>query len=216
MDANLSKYLAFVKTVEYGSFTRAAEMLHYSQSGISRMLCFFCYCALEQTTALWGSSYLALSRGFSAQDAARFASLFFLGITAGRAASGFLTLVLNDIKMMRLGQVLILAGVGALALPAGARFMAEGVAKGGYVLKDCEGTPDAILIASGSEVSLVLEAAAILEAEGHKFRVVSMSSSRAVARFAFPFVPQPAGEGKPPRAARAKVGPVTPPSMETR
>ena len=38
MDANLLKYMAFVKTVEYGSFTRAAEMLHYSQFGISRMI----------------------------------------------------------------------------------------------------------------------------------------------------------------------------------
>ena len=38
MDANLLKYMAFIKTVEYGSFTRAAEILHYSQSGISRMI----------------------------------------------------------------------------------------------------------------------------------------------------------------------------------
>ena len=38
MDMNLQKYLAFVKTVEYGSFTKAAEMLNYSQSGISRMI----------------------------------------------------------------------------------------------------------------------------------------------------------------------------------
>ena len=35
---NLQKYLAFVKTVEYGSFTKAAEMLNYSQSGVSRMI----------------------------------------------------------------------------------------------------------------------------------------------------------------------------------
>lgn len=35
MNANLLKYLAFLKTVEYGSFTRAAEALNYSQSGIS-------------------------------------------------------------------------------------------------------------------------------------------------------------------------------------
>jgi len=35
---NIQKYMAFVKTVEYGSFTRAAEMLNYSQSGISRMI----------------------------------------------------------------------------------------------------------------------------------------------------------------------------------
>ena len=38
MDMNLQKYLSFVKTVEYGSFTKAAEILNYSQSGISRMI----------------------------------------------------------------------------------------------------------------------------------------------------------------------------------
>ena len=38
MDMNLLKYMAFLKTVEYGSFTRAAEVLKYSQSGISRMI----------------------------------------------------------------------------------------------------------------------------------------------------------------------------------
>ena len=38
MDMNLLKYMAFVKTVEYGSFTKASENLHYSQSGISRMI----------------------------------------------------------------------------------------------------------------------------------------------------------------------------------
>ncbi len=38
MDMSITKYLAFVKTVEHGSFTKAAEMLNYSQSGISRMI----------------------------------------------------------------------------------------------------------------------------------------------------------------------------------
>ncbi len=38
MDMNIQKYMAFVKTVEYGSFTKAAEKLSYSQSGISRMI----------------------------------------------------------------------------------------------------------------------------------------------------------------------------------
>ena len=38
MDMNMQKYLSFVKAVEYGSFTKAAEVLHYSQSGISRMI----------------------------------------------------------------------------------------------------------------------------------------------------------------------------------
>lgn len=38
MDMNLQKYLAFVKTAEYGSFTKAAEILNYSQSSVSRMI----------------------------------------------------------------------------------------------------------------------------------------------------------------------------------
>ena len=38
MDTNIQKYMAFVKTIEYGSFTKAAEILNYSQSGISRMI----------------------------------------------------------------------------------------------------------------------------------------------------------------------------------
>ncbi|MBQ7897850.1 MAG: LysR family transcriptional regulator [Clostridia bacterium] len=38
MDMNLQKYLSFVKTVEYGSFTKAAEIMNYTQSGISRMI----------------------------------------------------------------------------------------------------------------------------------------------------------------------------------
>lgn len=38
MDMNILKYMAFIRTVEYGSFTKAAEMLNYSQSGISRMI----------------------------------------------------------------------------------------------------------------------------------------------------------------------------------
>lgn len=38
MDMNIQKYMSFVKTIEYGSFTKAAEILNYSQSGISRMI----------------------------------------------------------------------------------------------------------------------------------------------------------------------------------
>ncbi len=38
MDMNIQKYIAFIRTVEYGSFTKAAEILNYSQSGISRMI----------------------------------------------------------------------------------------------------------------------------------------------------------------------------------
>ena len=85
------------------------------------MLCFFCYCALETTAGLWASSYLTLTRGVAADTAASFASLFYIGITAGRAACGFLTLKLSDTQMIRLGQFILALGILALLLP-GPRF----------------------------------------------------------------------------------------------
>jgi len=53
------------------------------------------------------------------------------------------------------------------------------VARGGYVLKDCDGTPEVILIATGSEVGITVEAADKLAAAGTKVRVVSMPSTDA-------------------------------------
>ncbi|WP_038173657.1 transketolase [Vibrio pacinii] len=53
------------------------------------------------------------------------------------------------------------------------------IAKGGYILKDCAGKPELILIATGSEVELAVEAAAQLTAEGKQVRVVSMPATDA-------------------------------------
>ncbi|OCH20289.1 transketolase [Aliivibrio logei] len=53
------------------------------------------------------------------------------------------------------------------------------IAKGGYILKDCEGQPELIFIATGSEVELAVEAAAQLTAEGKAVRVVSMPATDA-------------------------------------
>lgn len=83
------------------------------------MVCFFCYCALEQTAGLWASSYLSLYKGVSAETAATFASMFYIGITIGRALSGFVTMKLNDVQMIRLGQVLIAVGILIMFLPFG-------------------------------------------------------------------------------------------------
>jgi len=90
---------------------------------------FFCYCALEQTTILWASSYLALSKGVPAETAAKFGSLFCLGITVGRALSGFITMKLNDAQMIRLGSGIIAAGIAAMLLPLG-----ESAALAGLIL----------------------------------------------------------------------------------
>lgn len=83
------------------------------------MVTFFCYCAVEQTVILWGGSYLVLQEGMTAETAAFYASLFFIGITAGRAVCGFLTMKFSDRQMVRFGQVLIAAGALSMLLPFG-------------------------------------------------------------------------------------------------
>ena len=83
------------------------------------MAAFFFYSAVEQTSALWASSYLVLHKGVPAETAARFAGLFFLGITLGRLLSGFLTIRLSDPQMIRLGEGIVAAGAAAFLLPLG-------------------------------------------------------------------------------------------------
>ncbi len=90
-------------------------------SGVKNVLvCFFCYCALEQTTGLWASSYLTLYKGVPAETAASFASMFFIGITIGRALNGFASMKLKDVQMIRLGQVLLFIGIFIMFMPLGA------------------------------------------------------------------------------------------------
>ena len=83
------------------------------------MLMFFCYCSLEQTAGLWASSYLVLKHGLDAETAASFGSMFFIGITVGRAISGFITMKLKDHQMIRLGQIIIAIGIVLMCLPLG-------------------------------------------------------------------------------------------------
>ena len=83
------------------------------------LIAFFCYCALEQTAMLWGSTYLVRQIGMNEQRAASLASMFFIGITSGRFLSGFLTYKLSDEKMIRLGQGIIGLGVLVMLLPLG-------------------------------------------------------------------------------------------------
>ena len=61
-------------------------------------------------------------------------------------------------------------------LPYQARDAAQilDIARGGYVLADCDGTPEAIIIATGSEVTLAMDAAVVLREKGRRIRVVSM------------------------------------------
>lgn len=81
------------------------------------LLMFFCYCAIEQTAGLWASSYLVLYKSVSADQATTWASLYYIGITIGRAISGFITMKLNDSQMIRLGEGIIALGLVVLLLP---------------------------------------------------------------------------------------------------
>ena len=83
------------------------------------MVTFFCYCAVEQTSMLWGSSYMVLHNGLTAEEAASYASLFCIGITVGRFFNGFLMMRFTDNQMIRAGQAVIIAGIVILLLPFG-------------------------------------------------------------------------------------------------
>lgn len=88
---------------------------------------FFFYSALELTTGLWGSSYMVAVRGISAETAAKWISLFYLGITAGRFFSGFLTLRFSDDAMVRLGEGTAIVGILLILLPLHNLFLCVGL-----------------------------------------------------------------------------------------
>lgn len=81
------------------------------------MLVFFCYCAVEATFGLWGASYLVFARQFEVDDAARLVSVYYIGITAGRFASGFLTEWFTNKQLVYAGQGTIVLGLLVLLLP---------------------------------------------------------------------------------------------------
>ncbi|MGM0214512.1 MFS transporter [Enterococcus sp. AZ109] len=81
------------------------------------LMTFFGYCALEMTTGLWASSYLVQFRGIEVETAARFASLFYLGITFGRFLCGFISDRLGDKQLIRLGLFLLSLGILLIFLP---------------------------------------------------------------------------------------------------
>ena len=83
------------------------------------MIAFFCGCAMETVVGLWASSYFVVKNQLPADLAASYASLFFIGMTVGRAISGFLTYKMNDTQMIRLGSSLIALGIVVMLLPMG-------------------------------------------------------------------------------------------------
>lgn len=87
---------------------------------------FFGYCALELTSSLWASSYLVQARGVPIEIASGCASLFYIGITVGRAINGFLAMRLTDRSLIRIGLGIIFAGIMLVLLPLDTLFACAG------------------------------------------------------------------------------------------
>ncbi|MBR7927107.1 MFS transporter [Aerococcaceae bacterium zg-ZUI334] len=81
------------------------------------MISFLAYCAIESIVGLWASSYFVLYKGIPEGIAASYAALFYIGITVGRALSGFLTFKFSDEQMIKIGSSVIFLGIFGLLVP---------------------------------------------------------------------------------------------------
>ncbi len=90
------------------------------------MVCFFCYCSVENSAMLWASSYLHLEEGIAVETASSLTGMFCLGITAGRGINGFIAMRFSDRQMVRMGLCVLFAGVVILFLPLGSNAAVAG------------------------------------------------------------------------------------------
>lgn len=75
------------------------------------------YCSMEFTVGTWGATYLVNSYAILPENAARWISVYYGGIMLGRLVSGFLSIKLNDTRLIRSGLLISLLGMGMLFLP---------------------------------------------------------------------------------------------------
>ena len=97
-----------------------------AKGAIPCFIAFFAYCSLELTTSLWASSYLVQKWELTPEAAAGFASLFYIGVTFGRFANGFLAIKFSDRFLIRMGLGIIAAGVALLFVPFHSAFALVG------------------------------------------------------------------------------------------
>lgn len=129
----------------YGSGERGADEEHPARRTRAQLLripgvkavlvSFFCYSAFEATCGNWAATFCTLARGIDAGTAASWAALFYMGITAGRAVSGFISLKVSDRAMIRLGQALVAVALACVLMPGDTALFA------GLVLMGCGCAP---------------------------------------------------------------------------
>lgn len=81
------------------------------------LIAFLAYCALEQTAGIWATTFLVDYKGIDSTTAAKFASFFYIGITAGRAFAGLFADKIGDKLLLRAGSAVIFIGILLVALP---------------------------------------------------------------------------------------------------
>ncbi|MBR6361065.1 MAG: MFS transporter [Clostridia bacterium] len=81
------------------------------------LFAFFAYCSIEGIAFVWTSTYLVNNRGMAEENAARFASLFYLGMTLSRFLTGFVADRFGDRKMIKWGYFVCFAGILMILLP---------------------------------------------------------------------------------------------------
>ncbi len=105
-----------------GGTRRGMLELFRAKGAVFAMLTFFLYTAIEASVMLWGASYLVKVKNVPPESAAGWVSLFFLGITAGRMLSGFVSMRLSNEAMIRAGGILVIVGIAPMLLPLPAPF----------------------------------------------------------------------------------------------
>lgn len=116
-----------IQQEEYGAKALSVWEVLSLPGAKAGMVTFLCYCALESTLGLWGATYISQVRGVDEATAASFGAMFYIGITVGRAISGFMAMKLLPKQMVRVGQTLLALGCIFMMIPAGSTLSGIGL-----------------------------------------------------------------------------------------
>lgn len=116
-----------IQQEEYGAKALSVWEVLSLPGAKAGMVTFLCYCAVESTLGLWGATYISQVRGVDEATAASFGAMFYIGITVGRAISGFMAMKLLPKQMVRVGQALLALGCICMMIPAGSTLSGIGL-----------------------------------------------------------------------------------------
>lgn len=105
------------ESVEETSKTVSIAYLFRLSSARAVWLIFISSCAIEYTAGVWGSTFLVHTKGLSAESAAKYLTLYYVGMAAGRLLSGLLADKLTSWKLIHIGQIILVAAIVVLMLP---------------------------------------------------------------------------------------------------